>query len=470
MPRPPQQPQNNINLNSMAKINIQAGPSTGGGTGGNLQLLAKAAMSTTLTAVADTSDNPSQLKLASNLTQVAGTLQIHTDTATYIDAEDASGNNRFTISRDPASQLVTVDFASVPTALTTPVGAIRTATDGVTLANVLTFLENGNIGGGTDSPGSKLDIHSSGAIVAQFNKTVSGNSYIQQLTAGAAKWKHGFTTATGAFDIIDDVNALTRLSVLNTGQLKLNAYTSTSAFTGTTAGFLAFDATGNILSVASPATSPSGVAGSVQFSDGTNFASDATKFFWDNTNKRLGNGTNTPTATSHIKGSGATSATTSLLVQNSGGTAAVTVVDDSSTGIYARTQLCMGYDATPNNNASIRFLILGSGKSYIDGYSEGTTKAQNYALVIGSRANNTGGSISGNTTQENGTQVIFGYESIPASAQVAVNSTTRGFMPPRMTTAQKNAIVTPAAGLMVYDTTLNKLCVYTTAWETITSL
>jgi len=146
---------------------------------------------------------------------------------------------------------------------------------------------NKRLGIGTATPGATLDVHSTGAIVAQFNKTVSGNSYISQLVAGASKWKHGFTTATGAFDIIDDVNALTRLSLLNTGQLKLNAYTSTSAFTGTTAGFLAFDASGNILSVTSPATSPSGVAGSVQFSDGTNFSSDATKFFWDNTNKRL---------------------------------------------------------------------------------------------------------------------------------------------------------------------------------------
>jgi len=38
-----------------------------------------------------------------------------------------------------------------------------------------------------------------------------------------------------------------------------------------------------------------------------------------------------------------------------------------------------------------------------------------------------------------------------------------------MTTAQKNAISAPPAGLMVYDTNLAKLCVYTSAWETITS-
>jgi len=58
-----------------------------------------------------------------------------------------------------------------------------------------------------------------------------------------------------------------------------------------------------------------------------------------------------------------------------------------------------------------------------------------------------------------------------SSAQLQVDSTTRGFLPPRMTTTEKNAIATPAAGLIVYDTTLNKLCVRTaSAWETITSI
>jgi hypothetical protein len=63
---------------------------------------------------------------------------------------------------------------------------------------------------------------------------------------------------------------------------------------------------------------------------------------------------------------------------------------------------------------------------------------------------------------------LTGYTN--SSAALSADSTTKGFLPPRMTTAQKNAIATPAAGLMVYDTTLNKLCVYTTAWETITSI
>ena len=58
-----------------------------------------------------------------------------------------------------------------------------------------------------------------------------------------------------------------------------------------------------------------------------------------------------------------------------------------------------------------------------------------------------------------------------ATAALDVTSTTQGVLFPRMTTTQKNAIVSPAAGLVVYDTTLNKLCVRTnSAWQTITSV
>ena len=59
----------------------------------------------------------------------------------------------------------------------------------------------------------------------------------------------------------------------------------------------------------------------------------------------------------------------------------------------------------------------------------------------------------------------------PAScAIVDVTSTTLGFKFPVMTTTQKNAIGTPVAGLVIFDSTLAKLCVYTgAAWERITS-
>jgi hypothetical protein len=42
-----------------------------------------------------------------------------------------------------------------------------------------------------------------------------------------------------------------------------------------------------------------------------------------------------------------------------------------------------------------------------------------------------------------------------ASAMLDVKSTTKGFLPPRMTTAQRDAIPSPAAGLTIYNTSTN---------------
>jgi hypothetical protein len=67
--------------------------------------------------------------------------------------------------------------------------------------------------------------------------------------------------------------------------------------------------------------------------------------------------------------------------------------------------------------------------------------------------------------------VGIGTSSPSASAILDVQSTTKGVRMPNMTTTQKNAIPSPDAGLMVFDTTLAKLCVYSgTAWQTITSI
>ena len=50
-----------------------------------------------------------------------------------------------------------------------------------------------------------------------------------------------------------------------------------------------------------------------------------------------------------------------------------------------------------------------------------------------------------------------------ASSILDVISTSKGFLPPRMTTAQVNAIATPAEGLVVFNTTISHLCVYQAA-------
>jgi len=68
------------------------------------------------------------------------------------------------------------------------------------------------------------------------------------------------------------------------------------------------------------------------------------------------------------------------------------------------------------------------------------------------------------------TSLFADVGTINASARVQIDSTTQGFLPPRMTTAQKVGIATPATGLVVFDTDLGKLCVFAVTWQTITSV
>jgi len=83
----------------------------------------------------------------------------------------------------------------------------------------------------------------------------------------------------------------------------------------------------------------------------------------------------------------------------------------------------------------------------------------------------TSGAVAGNTAYWNGSQWVVngtnfynngsnlgvGTTSPDASALTDLTSTTQGFLPPRMTTTQRNAIASPAAGLTIYNTTVNCL-------------
>lgn len=98
--------------------------------------------------------------------------------------------------------------------------------------------------------------------------------------------------------------------------------------------------------------------------------------------------------------------------------------------------------------------------------ASGVTKTLNIGTggATGSTTSITIGSVSGITAVGIGTAPSV-------SAILDIQSTVRGVRFPNMTTTQKNAVVTPAAGLVVFDTTLAKLCVYTgSAWQTITSV
>ena len=65
--------------------------------------------------------------------------------------------------------------------------------------------------------------------------------------------------------------------------------------------------------------------------------------------------------------------------------------------------------------------------------------------------------------------VGIGTSTPNASAQLEVSSTTKGLLPPRMTQAQRDAIASPASGLLIFNTNTNSFQYYNgVSWSNIT--
>ena len=352
----------------------------------------------------------------------------------------------------------------------------------------------------SDGLGNDLPIQASTTAVNFTGAlTQSGNTLQPTLVSGTSIKTINSTTLLGSGDIAvqptlvsgTNIKTLNSVSLLGSGDIVLTA-------------------------------NPSGVAGAIQFSDGSAFASDAANFFWNNTTKRLGIGTNapvtplevrivgsgniayfgtstsslgiftdnatyfasyttssvdfrigtggsvgspsntitfkdsnkslgigvTPTARLHIQGSGSTSATTSLLVQNSGGTSSLQLKDNGELATYG----VINVRSQAGDNGGFIY-----------------TSATQNLIISNYNVYGTGSSVNVNT---NGVviQRIPTNNDANASSVLDIRSTTQGVLFPRMTTTQKNAIASPAAGLVVYDSTMNATCEYNgTAWRVVSA-
>jgi hypothetical protein len=160
-----------------------------------------------------------------------------------------------------------------------------------------------------------------------------------------------------------------------------------------------------------------GANGQVSFWNGANSQSGDNGLFWDNTNKSLGVGA-TPLTTVRldVRSQGALSTDIAFRVRNSADTANL-------------------------------FSVAGNGAINI------AVSAQIDTLTVL------------NTTR------IGSVSAIAPSAQLDVQSTTKGFLPPRMTETQRLAIASPAVGLMVYQTdgTEGVYRYKSTGWEYVPS-
>jgi len=143
------------------------------------------------------------------------------------------------------------------------------------------------------------------------------------------------------------------------------------------------------------------------------------------------------------------------------------------------------YIIDAQSTGTSRFVVNGAGRvgigtatpnaplSVSDGTTEVITSPFSSVGSFGTRTNHPLALISSNVERLRITsdgKLGLGTSSPNTSALLDVTSTTLGFLPPRMTEVQRDAISSPAAGLMIYNTTTNKLNFYNgTAWEAVTS-
>jgi hypothetical protein len=101
----------------------------------------------------------------------------------------------------------------------------------------------------------------------------------------------------------------------------------------------------------------------------------------------------------------------------------------------------------------------------LQGTANGSGTWFSASLIVGGNSAFTGGgttnyvskwtsssSLGDSQIFDNGTSVGFGTSSPNSSAILELSATTKGFLPPRMTEAQRTSISSPALGLMVYQT------------------
>jgi len=370
-----------------------------------------------------------------------------------------------------------------------------------------------------------LDSTKQANLVSGTNiKTVNSNSLLGagNLSVGTVTSVSALTLGTTGTDLSSSVATGTTTPVIT-----LNVPTASAANRGalSSADWTTFNG---------KFTLPSLTSGSVLFSNGTTIAQNNANFFWDNTNARLGIGTATPAySISHLGTIGVASFFTqrdfgfNAFAQIATRSHYIAYTTDGNNGIAfgangsgGSIQGFTGTVASPSAKALILQQLGGNlliGTTTDAGYKldvNGTVKfgtnfiwdntnsrvgigtaSPSQALTIASgsiamtesfpirwgTSNLLYGSATGLDIANSAFAVRFrftvggtfliGTTTDIASSKLTVDSTTQGFLPPRMTTTQKNAIATPAAGLVVYDTTLGKLCVRgAAAWETITSL
>jgi hypothetical protein len=296
-------------------------------------------------------------------------------------------------------------------------------------------------------------------------------------------------------------------NIKSTAQLKLTGYTSTSSYPGTAAGYLAFDSSGNILSAAAPSGgTPAGINTQIQYNNSGAFGASSAFTYVDSTGQlSLRKDQNASTLINLSNYTSGASSSIALLLWSSAGsigqigkysatTTTYKTITANSTYVYhggsgsGAGDLNLFADVngivfTAGGFSQPHMKLFSSGNFAVNSntdngykfYVNGTTYLANYVffgnfqyvgrsdMVLGTGnvtalALRSGSTINfaPNTTwmaTMTDAGMSIGTSSNPnANSILELVSTTKGFLPPRMTNAQRTAIGSPTIGLIVYCT------------------
>jgi hypothetical protein len=425
--------------------------------------------------------------------------------SSFIFKNDAA--NQFTADRN----FHLIDFITSNTSSTTTGGYVRikagqqnsgsdnatymsfwTAPNAGTVAERLRINSAGNVGIGTSAPSEKLNVLTGTTYAAAFNTSVA-TSATTRLSIGAFSAGAGGSSGSVAIGALhnhtdtaqswmlfythDGSGHVERMRITSTGDLGLGATTPVSLLE--VQGGLT--TTGAVVTLSSKETSTvaNDVLGRVNFraaldaaggdailtgasivalAEGTfSSTSNATSLLFQTGSSEAATTKMTLTSAGNV-GIGTSSPAAKLHVLQSAVSASWSPAVETALRLERSTAVLSIVSGNTSNASAINFSDTDAEKAGSIGYAH-TSDAMTFLTASTERMRITS---AGN--------VGIGTSSPSASAILDAQSTTKGVRMPNMTTTEKNAIASPAAGLMVYDTTLAKLCVYTTAWETITSL
>jgi hypothetical protein len=348
-------------------------------------------------------------------------------------------------------------------------------------SNVVQVL--GTKGGVGSSSTTQVLYNSSGLVVGSANMTFNGTILTSTGFAGPLNGTVGATTAnTGAFTTLSTTGAVTITGGTANGVAYLNG--SKVLTTGTA---LVFD--GSNLGLGVTPSAWSGVK-AFEMTAGTSLGSNATVPLTFLNANCFYNGTNWIYKTSNFANqyimdategkhkwfnaasgtAGAAITFTQAMTLDASGNLGIGTTSPTSRLEIVGTNPKLTINANDSINGRTATLSLISGSS-----ADASSTCQ---IMYGSSTSTSTGTlvfVEGDATErmrlDSAGNLGIGTSSPSASAILDAQSTTKGVRMPNMTTTQKNAISSPAAGLMVFDTTLAKLCVYSgSAWQTITSI